>query len=195
MRGLFEGPAARRAPRVLDDAVAQFAAAGYETVRRRGPLEAELSGGSRVPLRLRLVPRGRVFGGTYGLEISTADAVLPATRGLSARGRGTVRFKGVTFRARRGDGAGHALAEALGTAPALSGLLGEVHFEEIRVEADGHPLIRHMGGSLVWILVPPIVKAVPLVPEQAVATARALQALTDLRMRGAGLSPAPGGDS
>jgi hypothetical protein len=106
--------------------------------------------------------------------------VLPFTRGLSARGRGVVRLRGIAFRGRRGDEAGQRLAERLEADEQLTGQLGQVHFERIRVEPDGRATIRHMGGSVVWVLFPPIVKAIPLVPEQAVATLRALEALAQL---------------
>jgi hypothetical protein len=51
-----------------------------------------------------------------------------------------------------------------------------VHFERIRVEPDGRPVIRHFGGSVVWVLFPPLVKRVPFVPEQVEATLAALGA-------------------
>jgi hypothetical protein len=51
-----------------------------------------------------------------------------------------------------------------------------VHFEAIRIEPDGRAVIRHMGGSVVWMLFPPLVRPVPLVDEQARATLEALDA-------------------
>jgi hypothetical protein len=42
-----------------------------------------------------------------------------------------------------------------------------------------------MGGSLVWILFPPIVKGIPLVSEQAHASIAAMQAFAEAD-RGAG---------
>jgi hypothetical protein len=36
-----------------------------------------------------------------------------------------------------------------------------------------------MGGSVVWVLFPPFVRAVPLVPEQAEATVAALDAFAE----------------
>jgi hypothetical protein len=128
------------------------------------------------PLVLRMSPQGRIFGGTYALEVSTDRPVLPRSGGLSARGRGVVRLTGVAFKARGHDAAGAALAGQLAGDTQLAGALGRVHFERIRVEPDGRPVIRHMGGALVWVLFPPLVKAVPLVDEQARATAKALDA-------------------
>ena len=84
-------------------------------------------------------------------------------------------MQGVRFRAKRGDAAGAKLAERLGSDARLGELLGRVHFERIRVEPDGRPVIRHMGGSVVWVLFPPLVKRVPLVPEQVDATLAALE--------------------
>jgi hypothetical protein len=85
-------------------------------------------------------------------------------------------MRGVRFRARRGDAAGEQLATRLGADTALAEALAKVHFEEIRVEPDGRPVIRHLGGSVVWVLFPPIVKRVPLVPEQVDATLTAMKA-------------------
>jgi len=129
-------------------------------------------------VRLQLTRDGRIFGGNYGLELSTEEPVLPPTRGLSARGKGVVKMQGVKFRAKRGDAAGERLAERLGSDARLTELLGRVHFERIRVEPDGRPVIRHLGGSVVWVLFPPLVKRVPLVPDQVVATLAALEAFT-----------------
>jgi hypothetical protein len=178
-RGLtsgFDGPARRRAVLALDDAIESLERAGYNQVEREGDLSARLRSASGVPLRLTIAREGRIFGGNYGLEISTDEPVLPATRGLKARGQGVVKMKGVRFRAKRGDATGTQLAERLGADAALAAALGKVHFEEIRVEPDGRPVIRHLGGSVVWVLFPPLVKRVPLVPEQVDATIGALEA-------------------
>jgi hypothetical protein len=173
----FEGPARVRAVASLDDAIERLGRAGYSQVERVGPLEARLrSSTGRVPVRLRMTQVGRIFGGNYGLEISTDEPVLPPTHGLSARGKGVVRMRGVRFRARRGDAAGSRLAERLGSNAHLSERLGAVHFERIRVDPDGRPVIRHLGGSVVWVLFPPLVKRIPFVPEQVEATLAALEA-------------------
>lgn len=172
----FAGPARRRAPRVLDDAIEQFRDLGYRAVSRRGPLAAWVEAEGRQALTLQLVPEGRVFGGTYGLEVSTARPVLPRTAGLAGRARGAARMRGVAFRARRGDRVGARLAKHLARDDLLAERLARVHFERIRVEPDGRPVIRHLGGSLVWLLFPPLVKSVPLVREQAEAIADALEA-------------------
>jgi hypothetical protein len=81
-----------------------------------------------------------------------------------------VRMRGVRF---RGD---DELAAALSADERLGEALGRVHFERVAVEPEGRPVIRHMGGSLVWVLFPPIVRATPLPPEQARETVRALEA-------------------
>jgi hypothetical protein len=171
------GVARRRAVTVLDDVVEAFGRAGYRVASRPDGLSARLEGppGGR-PLVVRLVQQGRIFGGTYGLEVATADPILPPTSGLTARGRGLVRTTGVSFRARRGDEAGQALAARLEGDSRLRERLAAVHFERLRVEPDGRPLIRHMGGSLVWVLFPPLVKGVPLVDEQVRAVVGALDA-------------------
>ena len=177
MKPRFEGPAYRRAVRALDDAIERLGRAGYSEAERSGPLEALVRhpSGERA-VRVRMGKEGRVFGGTYGLELSTAEPVLPPTKGLSARGRGLVRLQGVAFRARMGDDAGRLLARRLGADRSLVDHLSKVHFERIRVEPDGRATIRHMGGSVVWVLFPPLVKPIPLIPEQAAASLRALDA-------------------
>jgi hypothetical protein len=165
----------RRARIVFDEVLAVFGRAGYEVAEPPGELSARLEaphGGEG--LLLRMEQQGRIFGGTYALEVSTALPVLPRTAGLTARGKGVIRMRGVSFRARRGDEAGKRLAARLAADRALGEALANVHFERLRVEPDGRPVIRHMGGSLVWVLFPPLIKGVPLVDEQAVATASAL---------------------
>jgi Protein of unknown function (DUF3156) len=134
-----------------------------------------VSGPSCLPLVLRLVPEGRIFGGTYGLEISTVESPCARSAGLRARGRGVAQWHGVVFKHRRGDEAGHRLAGRLGADAQLAERLAAVHFERIRIEPDGRPVIRHMGGSLVWLLFPPLVKGIPLVPEQVHATIAAME--------------------
>ena len=100
----FAGPAYQRAIQSLDDAIERLGGAGYDRVERASPLAARLrsSAGKRA-LRLDMSREGKVFGGNYALELSTADPMLPATRGLTARGKGVVQMRGVAFRARRGD--------------------------------------------------------------------------------------------
>jgi hypothetical protein len=175
----FEGPARARAIAALADAIASLERAGYSEVERTSPLGARVDspGGGRA-LRLAMAQSGRVFGGNYALEISTDRPVFPVTRGLSARGQGLVKMRGVRFRARRDDPAGARLAERLTADRRLGEKLGEVHFERIRVDPDGRPVIRHMGGSVVWVLFPPLVRRIPLVPEQVDATLAALDAFT-----------------
>jgi hypothetical protein len=161
----------------VDDLVERLRRAGYRDVVRVSDLMAKVARPTGGPaLRVELVPEGKVFGGTYGLELSTAEPVLPRTRGLSARGRGVVRMQGVAFRARHGDAAGRELAERLQRDERLVRALERVHFERIRVEPDGRPVIRHMGGSVVWILFPPLVRRIPLVDEQLRASVDALGA-------------------
>jgi hypothetical protein len=170
------GRARAAADRALEDNVAAFERVGARVVARTGPDEARLVAGDAVPFSIRMRGRGRVFGGAYALEAATTEPVLPATRGLRARGRGVVRLRRVAFGSRRGDVDGAALARRLEADRALQEALAAVHFERIRVEPDGRPVVRHMGGSVVWVLFPPLVRPVPFVDEQARATLVALEA-------------------
>jgi hypothetical protein len=181
----FAGPAYQRAIASLDDAIEQLGRAGYDRVERTSPLAAKLrsSGGKRA-LRLDMSREGKVFGGNYAPELSTVDPVLPATRGLTARGKGVVQMRGVAFRARRGDDAGGRVAAQLAADARLGDALGQVHFERIRVEPDGRPVIRHLGGSVVWMIFPPLVKRIPFVPEQVEATLAAFEAFAEAGRRG-----------
>jgi hypothetical protein len=164
-----------RARAVLARDVEAFAAAGYSPGRRQAELSAAVERAGAPPLRIELVPAGgRIFGGAYAMEVSTARPVLPPTAGVTARGRGVVRMHGVRFRGR--DDAGRRVAEALSTDADLQRALSRVHFEEIRVEVDGRASIRHMGGALVWLLFPPMTRPVAIGPEQVRATAEALTA-------------------
>ncbi|HEX2112075.1 MAG TPA: DUF3156 family protein [Gaiellaceae bacterium] len=171
----MRGRARVAAARALADVVETYERLGYRTGEQRG-LDVRLEHEGRTPLHARLAPAGRIFGGSFALEVSTAEPVLPPTRGLSARGRGVVRLTRVAFRAAHGDERGTDLANALERDAFLCDRLAAVHFERIRVEPDGRPVIRHMGGSVVWVLFPPIVRAVPLVAGQARAVADALEA-------------------
>jgi hypothetical protein len=169
---------ARRAAGVLADDVEVFERLGYQPLERTSSFAATLAAprGGR-DLVLRLHREGRIFGGNWALEITTAEPVLPASeRGLSGRGRGMVHMHGVRFRAHRGDDAGAALAHALSDDGALGRALGDVHFETVAVDPAGHPVIRHLGGSLVWFAFPPIRRATPLPPGQPEAIVAALEA-------------------
>ena len=171
--------ARKRAASVLTEVVRAFGSAGYRQARRRDPLEAHLVADRKPPLRLVMRPTGgRVFGGTFALEIATNEPLFPRTRGISARGRGMVRLRGFVFRARGDDETGRRLAERLGSDDRLAGALADVHFEQVRVDPDGRPVIRHMGGSLVWMLFPPMTKPIPIVQEQIAATVSALEAFS-----------------
>src|SRR5206468_13006138 len=128
------------------------------------------------------------------LEVSTENPVLPPSGGLSARGRGVVKMQGVRYRAKRGDEAGGRLAQELSSNEALAEQLSGVHFERIRVDPDGRPVIRHLGGSVVWILFPPLIRQIPLVPEQVDATLAALDAFSAAVGDEAGARPAPFGN-
>jgi hypothetical protein len=44
--------------------------------------------------------------------------------------------------------------------------------------------MRRAGGSVVWVLVPPLVRAAPLVDEQAAAVAAAMRAFATATSRG-----------
>ena len=154
-----------------------FERLGYRAREGDAPYSATLTAsGERRDLVLGLTPQGRIFGGNWGLELSTSEPVLPATaRGLSARGRGVVKMSGVRFRARRGGGAADSrLAAALSADAELGESLARVHFDRIAVDPDGRPVIRHMGGSVVWVLFPPVVRATPLPDGQPEAIVAAL---------------------
>ena len=171
----MRGAARSAAARLLERNVEAFERVGYSVVGARPP-GVRMETASRVAVHVRMTGRGRVFGGNYTLTVSTAEPVLPETGGATARGRGLVRLQRVAFRARRGDERGAALAARLNSDEGLQRALVRVHFESIRVEPDGRAVIRHMGGSVVWILFPPLVRPVPLVDEQARATLDALDA-------------------
>jgi uncharacterized protein DUF3156 len=163
-----------RASRAFGDVLEAFEHDGFQ-VEREG-FTARLTRNGAVPVRATVVRQGRIFGGTYALELSTDEAVLPATRGLRGRPRGVVKLGGADFRSRGHDEAGRLLGARLERDDALQHAVSRVHFERIRVEPDGRPVIRHMGGSVVWILFPPFVRPVPLVAEQRRATLEALEA-------------------
>jgi hypothetical protein len=87
----------------LDDAIEGLGRAGYTEVERVSELEARVSSpAGGLPVRLRLTRDGRIFGGNYGLELSTEESVLPPTRGLSARGKNADSRCAATPEARRG---------------------------------------------------------------------------------------------
>ena len=182
--------AARRAATAFAHDIEAFGQLGHRPLERPGPLEAVLSAPrGRPDLVLRMVPEGRFLGGNWALEVSTAQPLLPATPlGLTARGRGVVRRTGVSFKAKGSDPAARRLAELLSGDERLGEALGSVDFETLAVRPDGRPAIRHLGGSVVWVLVPPIVRATPLPRGQAAAMTHALDALaaagTDLRPTG-----------
>jgi hypothetical protein len=168
-----------RAVRVLAEDVEAFEQAGCRLVERRGDREAVLAAprdGGRIVVRLTRV--GRFFGGNWGMEVSPEEPLLPETpAGLTARGRGVVRQHGVRFRPRRrGDPAAVRLADALSSDAGLGEALGRVHFERVWVRRDGRPVIRHLGGSVVWVLFPPVVRTTPLPAGQPQEILRALHA-------------------
>lgn len=167
-----------RAARAFGEVLEGFECDGFE-VERKG-FSARLRRPRDAPLRVEVVQQGRIFGGSYALELSTIEPVLRPTRGLRGRGRGVVKLSGVDFRARGGDEAGRLLGAQLEQDRELQRALSEVHFERIRVEPDGRPVIRHMGGSVVWMLFPPLVRPVPLIPEQRRAAVRALNAFAQV---------------
>ena len=68
---------------------------------------------------------------------------------------------------------------------ALTRALGAVHFEQIRVEPDGRAVIRHMGGSLVWLLFPPMTRPIAISDEQVRATVDAIEAFAAAGRRAA----------
>jgi hypothetical protein len=168
-----------RAARVLADDIEAFERAGCRLLERPGALEAVLDApGDAGRIVVRLTRVGRIFGGNWGMEVTTEDAFLPQTQsGLAARGRGVVKQQGVRFRARRrGDDGAARLAEKLTADQTLGDALGRVHFERLWVRRDGRPVIRHLGGSVVWVAFPPIVRATPLPTGQPQEILRALAA-------------------
>ena len=174
---MLTGRARAQAARLLNEVIQAFRPLGYQEAGRPGPLEARLERQGSTPLRLSYAQRGKVFGGQIALEVATAEPVLPATpRGLSAHARGAVRMRGMAFRARGGEANAEALARSLSENARLGEKLGNVHFDRVRVDPDGRPVITQIGGSIVWMLFPPLVRPVPLVPAQAKATAEALEA-------------------
>ena len=60
-------------------------------------------------------------------------------------------------------------------------MLTRVHFERVSVEPDGRPVIRHLGGSVVWVLFPPVIRATPLPAGQPRDIVRALEAFARAR--------------
>ena len=172
----MRGRARAAADAALERNIDVFEHVGGRVTERPSPHEARLELGNGLLFTLRMRGRGRIFGGAYGLEVATTNSVFPPSRGLRARGRGVVRLTRVSFQARRGDEAGEALARRLEDDRTLQDALAAVHFERIRVEPDGRPVIRHVGGAVVWVLFPPLVRPVPLVEEQARATVAALEA-------------------
>lgn len=182
MRGL----SARRAAGVLESDTEAFERLGYRRLDDPSPHAVMLAApAGKRDLALRLTPEGRVFGGNWGLELTTVEPVLPATSsGLSARGRGVVRMQGVKFRAHHGDEEGSRLAAALSADAELGEALSAVHFERLAVEPDGRPVIRHMGGSVVWLLFPPVARTTPLPAGQTEAMVKALDAFAQAGERG-----------
>jgi hypothetical protein len=175
----LRGLSARRAEAVLRSDTEAFERLGYRPREGGSPHSVVLAapeGGRDLVLRLR--SEGRIFGGNWGLELSPVEPLLPPTgRGLAARGRGALKMQGVKFRARRGDDeAAPRMAAALTGDPELGDALGRVHFERVTVEPDGRPVIRHLGGSVVWMLFPPVVRATPLPEDQPRELVRALDA-------------------
>jgi hypothetical protein len=170
--------ARRRARETLAKDVEVFEGIGYRKVEPSRPGQVRMASNSGPPIVLSFSARGRVVGGNFALEIAAAEPMCPATQGLRARGRGVVRLARIQFKPKSGDAAGAGLAERLNTATALQEKLAAVHFERIRVEPDGRPVVRHIGGSVVWMLIPPLARGVPLVPEQARATVDALAAFS-----------------
>jgi hypothetical protein len=184
---------AARAARALDSNCEAFERLGFRPLEPPSTFVAPLAAprGGR-DLVLRMAREGRVFGGNWALEATTAEPVFAQTvRGLRARGSGVVRMQGVRFRAAaRADGGAVALAEALSADAALGEALGRVHFERLAVDPSGRPVIRHLGGSLVWVIFPPIIRATPLPPGQPKAMVEALEAFA-LAGERAGVQPAP----
>jgi Protein of unknown function (DUF3156) len=165
----------RRATQTLNEDVAVFEALGYRLVAK-GPYSRHLEGVGRIPIVLTMVPHGRIVGGNFTLEVSTAEPPFPDMGGLSARGKGVVRLQRVEFKPRRGDRGGAELAARLNASQPVQDALAKVHFDAVRIDPDGRAVIACVGGSVVWMIFPPLSRGVPLVPEQAKATVDALGA-------------------
>jgi len=168
------------ASRLLKENVEALERAGYRVASDSPDFDVHLEAPSRPSVRARMLGTGRVFGGSYAFELSTAEPVLPKTEGLAGRGKGLVRLERVEFRARRGDAAGARVAALVNRDDPLQRALDDVHFERIAIEPDGRVAIRQMGGSVVWVLFPPVVRGIPLVEDQARATVAALDAFAAL---------------
>jgi len=166
--------AGTRAARELRDIADGFVADGYRIADDGERFRLERDGAT--PVCVGMARQGRIFGGSYPLEISTAEPVLPKTHGLRGRPRGVVRLGGIDFHARSGDQIGRMLAARLERDERLQRALADVHFDRIRVEPDGRATIRHVGGGVVWMLFPPLVRPIPFIPEQRRATLAALEA-------------------
>lgn len=173
----MRGRATSGAAGVLTEVARGFERLGYRTVATSDALRLQLVAQARPTLLIGLAATGgRVFGGTLALEVSSAETVFPQTSGVAARGRGVVRLKTVDFRGRRDDPRSARLAHHLRSDRSLIDALSAVHFERVRVDPDGRPVIRHMGGSLVWLLFPPMIRPIPLVPDQVSAIVAAMEA-------------------
>lgn len=183
MSGRLKGRRRAQAGEVLTASLDVLGRAGDRDLERLDPLEARLTASGRVPVHARMVPSGRVFGGTVDLELATAVPVAPGTHGIEVRGRGLVRMRGVAFRGAQRDGAGQRVAARLEADPALVRALSAVHFQRVRVDPDGRAVLRHLGGCLVWMLLPPLSRPVPLVAEQAEAALAALETFADAGTR------------
>lgn len=171
------------APRVFDESLGCFAQVGYRVVARPSTLVAELEKAGWEPITLRMVSDGGRLGGSYALEAAATEPLFPVTRGLRVRARGLVRLRAAYFRPRRGDVPGQRLSIELRRDARILHHLQPLHWQRIRIEPDGTPVIRHMGGAVVWVVVPPMTRPVPLVPEQAQALGDMVEAFAGAARR------------
>lgn len=154
------GPIVDRARRALHLVAEQFG-----EVRRSGQTEVEVRTGDGITLTLSYDPGNYVFSRVYNLTITTdlpAGSDVPAGLRLSHRRRTGAEY--VTGRA----------AGATGEAPKLRALnevvrshLAGVDLASSTISARGGRrtlTVTPLGGSFVWVLIPPVFKATAFPP-------------------------------
>lgn len=166
------GPIVDRARRALAAVAAQF---GEVTESTQTAVSVRTSGG--IPLTLSYDPGNYLFSRVYNLTIAVelpAEGTVPAGLSLSHRDRG-----------------GSRLVAANGGSPGLDALnatlrahLDGIDLVSLRTERTGDGVtatLTPMGGSFVWVLIPPIFKATAFPsgePERILGLIRALRSQT-----------------
>ncbi|WGW10590.1 hypothetical protein LWF01_10615 [Saxibacter everestensis] len=162
-----DGPIVDRARQALHQIAAQFG-----EVSHRGRTRALVTTSDGIDLVLEYEPGNYVFSRVYNLRIKTtlpSDTAVPAGLGVSYRGADAPAF---VSEAGLGKPRGEVRAPvAERTAPtavidALNTIVRDhlrgVDLVSSRVEIEGGRRVLHltpMGGSFVWVLIPPIFKA------------------------------------